>query len=248
MSAPDVLLVVATLVGVAVQASVGFGFSFFVAPVAVATLDPEQAVMLLLLLGVAVNLLVLAGERRRPDPDRRSVATLLAWSLPALVLGALVVRGLSGPGTQVLVGVGVVVAALLARVDRPVRPRPSRWRLPLSGLTAGTLTTSTSLNGPAVAVGLLGLPLDRERLRDSIAATFIGLSVLGAVALVLLAGQERSLPPAGPLLTTLPAVVVGHRVGRAAFGRLDDADHRRWIVIAALVAGAGSAVAGLAGL
>ncbi|MGE4427052.1 MAG: sulfite exporter TauE/SafE family protein [Solirubrobacteraceae bacterium] len=248
MTVAYALLLVATFAGVAVQSSVGFGFSFFVAPLAAGVLAPEEAVMLLLLLGVVINLLVLCGERRRPEADWRVVAVMLAASVPTLVLGALVVRSMSAPRLQILIGVAIVVAVLLQRAERPAAGSTSRARLPVAGLAAGVLTTSTSLNGPAVVIGVLSRPLRRDGVRDSIALTFLGLSVLGSLTLVLLVGQERSVPSAGLIVATLPFVLVGHRVGRAVFRRLDDDQHRRWIIIAALVAGAGSTGAGLLSL
>ena len=48
----------------AVQASVSFGFGFFVAPAALAAFRPAQAVTLLLLLALLINALVLFAEGR----------------------------------------------------------------------------------------------------------------------------------------------------------------------------------------
>jgi len=41
MSALDLLLIAAVLIGISVQAAIGFGFAFFVAPAAFAALEPE---------------------------------------------------------------------------------------------------------------------------------------------------------------------------------------------------------------
>ena len=56
------------------QAATGFGFSLVAAPLLFAAIEPEPAVGLLLVLGLEVNLLTLATERRRPRPLRRSTA------------------------------------------------------------------------------------------------------------------------------------------------------------------------------
>ena len=52
------------------QAATGFGFSLVAAPLLFAAIEPEPAVVLLLVLGLEVNLLTLATERRRPRPLR----------------------------------------------------------------------------------------------------------------------------------------------------------------------------------
>ena len=70
------MLVAAACLGVVagtmLQAATGFGFSLVAAPLLFAAIDPEPAVVLLLVLGLEVNLLTLATERRRPRPLRRS--------------------------------------------------------------------------------------------------------------------------------------------------------------------------------
>ena len=68
VSGLELLVVGAVLVGMSVQAAIGFGFAFFVAPAAFAAFAPEQAVTLVLLLGVIINVLVLV----RPSAAARS--------------------------------------------------------------------------------------------------------------------------------------------------------------------------------
>ena len=65
VSGLEVLVVGAVLVGMSVQAAIGFGFAFFVAPAAFAAFDPEQAVTLVLVLG---------RDHQRPRPLGRAPA------------------------------------------------------------------------------------------------------------------------------------------------------------------------------
>jgi uncharacterized protein len=248
----DVLLVAAVVVGMAVQASIGFGFGFFVAPAAFAAFRPEQAVTLLLLLALLINVLVLYAERRTARVHRREVATLCVWAVPGIVAGALVVREVDPNVLQVVIGAVVVAVAGLQARHPPShgesRPRAAGGRsatLAAGGLGSGVLTTATSLNGPAVVLTLTRAGLRGHLLRDSAAAAFIVLAVAGTLALALLAGTGHSLPRRPFLLALLPAVVAGHRLGAELFRRLNAERHRRLVLAAAMAAGTVSIVAGL---
>ena len=70
-----------------VQAAIGFGFAFFVAPAAFAAFEPEPAVTLVLLLGIAINCLVLFGERRSAEVESRQIGLLLIAAAPGTLAG-----------------------------------------------------------------------------------------------------------------------------------------------------------------
>jgi uncharacterized protein len=243
--------VAAVVVGMAVQASVGFGFGFFVAPAALGAFRPAQAVTLLLLLALLINGLILYAEGRERAIDSRSTVLLCAWALPGIVAGALVVRDIDPSVLQVAIGIGIVLAAALqARTSSRASegaddaPHPGRT-LAAGGVCAGVLTTATSLNGPTVALTLTRAGLRGHLLRDTAAATFLVLAVAGTAALATLAHAGRSVPHWPLLVALVPAVAVGHRLGAALFRRLDAERHRRLVLGAAMVAGTVSVVAGL---
>jgi uncharacterized membrane protein YfcA len=79
------------VVGISVQAAIGFGFAFFVAPAAFAAFPPEQAVTLVLMLAIAINCLVLFTEQREVTVARREVGILLAAAVPGMAVGAWIV-------------------------------------------------------------------------------------------------------------------------------------------------------------
>ena len=237
MSALDLLLVAAVVVGISVQAAIGFGFAFFVAPAAFAAFPPEQAVTLVLLLAIAINCLVLFGERRSADIARRPVAILLAAAVPGMVLGAWVVTAADRDVLQLLVGLVVLAGAGVQALG----PRTAARRAPAlevgGGLAAGALTTSVSVNGPAVLLVLTRLGLRGGRLRDSLAAALLGLSLLATPVVLIAAGGDRALPEGWVVLTCVPALLVGHRFGASVFRRLDDDAHHRVALVAAALAG-----------
>lgn len=255
MSTVDIVLVAAVLVGMSVQGAIGFGFAFFVAPAAFAAFSPEQAVTLVVLLGVAINLLVLFTEDRPVEVAGRQVSILVVAAVPGMAVGALVLTEVDGNLLQALVGVIVLAGAALqwsttSRTTAAASPAMAQSsRRPVAalagGLGAGVLTTSVSVNGPVLVLTLSHLGLRGAMLRDSLAAALLGLSALGAVVVIAFSGADQALPQGWVLLACIPALLIGHRFGAAVFRRLDDGSHHRATLAAAGIAGVLSIVAAL---
>jgi uncharacterized protein len=233
------LAALAVAAGAALQSATGFGFSLISAPLVFAAVEPAQAVGLMILLGTEVNLLTLAGERRRPDPALGECAAILAAALPGAVLGVAVLRALDAVALQFAVTAGVV-ATLAARRIAAGRRTPS-WGAPVAGLVAGALTTSTTTSGPPLIVYLLGRELTPPRLRDTLPACFLGLSVVGVVALVV-TGTHGAVPTGAQVAILVPVVVAAHIAGRPLFRVLARSGSFERVVTAVLLV---SVLAGL---
>jgi uncharacterized membrane protein YfcA len=198
--------------GAMLQAATGFGFSLLGAPLLFAAIEPEPAVVLLLVLGLEVNVLTLATERRRPRPLSDSTVIMLAWAIPGALAGVAVLRALPADALQVAVTLGVAGTLAARRVRRAHVPA---WA---AGLAAGALTTSTSTNGPPMLLHLLGRGVTPEQVRDTLTVCFVALAAIGAGALF--ATGDPELPDATLTAALVPAIVVAHLVGRRGFARL----------------------------
>jgi uncharacterized protein len=238
------LAAVAALTGAFVQSTTGFGFALVLSPALFAVMDPVDAVMALLVLGLALSLLVLF-ERGRPEHvDWRSLAPMLLAALPGLAVGAVALTQLSKSVLQVAVGVAVMAAAAWQLRRRRRGAEPHRVRAGVAGFTSGALTTSINVSGPPIVLWLEARGAPPEEFRASLAATFLALDVAGG-ALLLTAEGSASID-AGRVGPLLALVVAGYALGAWAFRRLDR--ERFYTLVLALVActGAASIVAGLA--
>jgi uncharacterized membrane protein YfcA len=230
----------AVAAGAALQSATGFGFSIVAAPLVFAAVDPEEAVGLLIVLGSLVNLLTLATERRRPRPVWRECVVLLGFALPGAVAGVAVLRALDPVALQVAVSLGVV-ATLVARRIASHRTMPA-WAGPVAGLASGGLTTSTTTSGPPLIVYLLGRRLEPAQVRDTMPVCFLGLSLVGVLALWM-TGTEGAVPDAELVAILVPVVVAGHVAGRPLFAALVRGGRYDAVLTAVLIA---SVLAGLA--
>jgi uncharacterized membrane protein YfcA len=247
----DAVVVLAVLVGAAVQSATGFGFALISGPALFALLEPAEAVTALLVLGVAVNLLVLVGGGggtvRWPDAGRVVLA-----AVPGLVGGALLLGVVPKPVLQGVVGGGVLLAVLLqlrSRVpeDAGAAPRrPPRGSAVGIGVLVGLLTTTTGTNGPPLVLWLERRRLSPADARRTISAVFLAVNVLGAAVLALLGRGAAGFRPV-LLAGLLAGAVAGHLAGVAVFRRLDPGRFRVAGLVLCAVAGLaalGSALAG----
>jgi uncharacterized protein len=240
---------VAVVAGACLQSATGFGFSLIAAPLLFAATEPEHAVGLLTVLGAEMNILTLATEGRRPKPLHPEAAKLIAWALPGALAGVAVLRALDAVALQLAVTAGVLVSlALRWRAQRAADEHPSKppwWALPVTGLTAGGLTTSTTTAGPPLVLYLLHREAPPIVVRDTLTVCFLGLSITGAVALTV-TGTTGAKPDATWLAVLVPVVAIGHLAGRPLFARLAGGRYESvltGILLVAVVAGLVTALA-----
>jgi uncharacterized membrane protein YfcA len=198
--------------GTVLQSATGIGFSLTAAPLVFAAIDPAPAVGLLILLGTEVNLLTLLTERRRPRPLQGATPVLLAAAAPGALAGVVILRALPPIGLQIAVTLGVVATVVVRRA------RAFHLPATVAGFAAGALTTSTTTAGPPLLLYLMDRGHEPGEIRDTLTVVFLGLSVLGALAL--LVTGTPALPKASLIAGFVPTVVVAHLVGRRVFARL----------------------------
>jgi uncharacterized membrane protein YfcA len=245
-----ILAAAAVVAGAVAQSATGFGFALIVSPALFAVLDPGEAVTAVAVLGIVLNVLVLA-DGGRGLVNWRALAPLLVAGIAGLGLGVVALDLLSKAALQFVVGVAVVVAALIqARArdtDAPAPGSPSAPATVAAGLSAGALTTSIGVTGPPVVFWLDARGARPEELRATLAATFLLLNPLAVVAVLAVRGAGDVIDP-GQLLPLLAVLVAGYAAGAVAFRRLGTGSFRLAVLVLVVGAGLASAVAGLAGL
>jgi len=238
---------VAIVAGAAIQSATGFGFALLAAPLAFAALDSHEAIGLLLLLGIEIGVLTLATEGRRPQPMIRRCAIVLAWAIPAAVAGVAVLRALDAVTLQIAVSIGVAATLIVRRRAPAEAPRGGghraepRWAAPVTGLSAGALVTSTNTSGPPLLLYLLGRGDDPVTVRDTLTVCQLGLSVIGAAAL-LATGTTDAVPRGWIVALFVPLVLLAHLAGRPLFAHLAETGRYEPVLNATLVV---AVVAGL---
>ena len=248
METPEIILVaVATLAGATLQSATGFGYALLAGPATFAVAEPAEAITILLAIGTVLNVLIMVVERRESSIRRQELLPVLGWAAPGVAGGVLILIALSKPALQVIVGICVLLAvAVQARRGRSERSGASGTARAVAGLAAGTLTTTTATSGPPLVLMLERAGASPEEFRDTMAALFLGLNVMGAIALILADGRAE-LPDARILVLLVVVVVLGRYLGRLIFERLDADSFRLAGLVLIMASALGSIAAGLAG-
>ncbi len=240
--------VVGLFVASTLQSATGFGFSLVAGPTLFAVIDASAAVTLLMVIGQVVNLLVLFGERRRPQIEWSVLRPALLAALPGLPLGALIVRLVPLRALRLAVGV-IVVALVVTRVvgrRRPPSTRPiGRRGAIVAGLAVGVLTTSTTTSGPPLAIWLTSRRMAPAAIRDAVTMIFLLLDIVALPVFIGIVGSGAGLARIGWIPLLVPGAALGQIIGRRVFLRLPPAHYTRIVLGFALVAGALSVAAGL---
>jgi uncharacterized protein len=241
-----VVVAVSSLIAASVQATTGLGFALILTPVLFALLNPEGAIVAVTAFGLALNLLVLLAEHRRPSVAWSEVIPILIAVVPGAICGVLILRALSKPVLQVGVGCAVVAAAAMLASGR-IRPRiESSWPRLVIGFTTGTLSTSTGISGPPLALWLGSRGMRPGAIRDSITAIFLGTGMIAA--LTLLPIIHRAHLGAAIVLGGIAAVVAGHAIGSRLFKRLNPRRFERLLLVIIAATGAASVIVGATAL
>lgn len=249
MSALVVAAAAAVAAGAALQSATGFGFALVAAPLLFSATDPQHAVGLLIVLGAEVNLLTLAGERRRPAPLWPDTALIVAWALPGALSGVALLRALDAAALQLAVTAGVVASLVVHLRSRVAAGEGTRslptWALPATGVTSGALTTSTTTAGPPIVLYLLRRAAAPGQVRDTLTASFLGLGAIAVLALAL-TGTGGAVPQASWVAALVPLAALGHLAGRPLFARIARGHYEAALTGVLLVAVAAGLVTALA--
>jgi uncharacterized membrane protein YfcA len=237
---PDATLLLVVLVSLAascVHAAVGFGSGPLLVPVLLLLVDPGTAVVAAVAVGMEVNALQLAAERRRPRIATRQLLPVWLAAPPGALAGALLAEQLDRSALSVIVAVALLGCATAALAAPPALPRPA---LAGGGALAGLSAALTGVFGPVLGLLLLAAGCRGDALRDGIGASFL---VVGACAIAAALAVGAAWPDAGLAVALALPAAAGHALGRRAAQRLG-AGAQRAGVLATVAIGSLIAVAG----
>lgn len=234
------LVVVFGALGALVQTVTGFGGALVLAPVLFGTMQPAQAVLISALLGIVQSgVLVL---RNRDHVLRDDLRSLLAFAIPGLAVGVVVLRVSPSSVLRVIVGVSVIAATIARRLLPAGRPTSSRAAAP-AGFLAGVLTTSATVNGPPLVLFLSGRGATAPQMRGTLAAIFLVVDTLTVGVLAI--GGALTLPPASAALALAISFPLGLVAGLWLGDRMPAQHYARAVTVLLLALGVSSIVAGV---
>ena len=228
------VVVLATLAGSTVLASLGFGIGMVATPVLLLVLDPQTAVVMLNAVSVPITGL-LVWQTRRHLNVRDSLPIILLGLAGALV-GAYF---LSTSGDRVL-RLSIVVLIILLAAATAFNPARLRGRMPYPkvvggfiGFFVGLMLGSLAIGGPLLVLFVLSRGWDRHSIRAFLSLYLFVIMVSATVGYIPagLFTQERTMLT----LVALPPALLGFWLGNRLAGRMNEGLFRR-VAIGVIVA------------
>lgn len=214
-----ILVAAAVAVGAIAQAISGIGFVLACGPLLVALLGPREGVRLAVLLSLVVNVLVLSRTRR--DADLRVAGLLLVPAALTLPLAALVLRQAPERLAAAIAGGSALAGALALALGLRWAAATGRAGAVGAGVLSGAMNAAAGIGGPAIALYAANARWPAAAMRSTAQVYFLGLNIVGLVAL--------GLPHEGPLLLALcfAALLLGLLVGGRLAQRTSEAQARK---------------------
>ncbi len=216
------LITISVIVGLSAAAAAvtGFGFNLVSVPLLTLAYPPRFVVVLTLLLGICASVLLLLRREIRREVEWRVVRPLFLSSLAGMPLGVALLMW--GPARLLKAVIAAVTAAFAIVMLTRFRPRLSGGMLDTIavGFLSGILSTSTSLNGPPVALYLMARGLAKNRFRGNM-VVYVFLATVTSVVL-LAAGGSITAQTLLLAAKVTPVLIVGFVAGVAAVHGLSE--------------------------
>ncbi len=247
------LLVLAILVGGALQRVTGMGFGLVAGPFIVLLVGPLEGVLFVNLSGAIASILILGRVAR--GVDWRRYAWLATTSVLVTIPAALLLRDASSAVLEVTVGAIVIVAMTLAVVTTRLRRerahalrQGSRWPLAVTGAASGFGSVAAGIGGPPLAVYSVLSGWDPRGFAATAQPFFATNAVAALVAKLVLADASFPAFAGWQWATVLGSIVAGLVIGDLLAPRVSAAAMRRGLVALAYLGGIATLTQGIAHL
>lgn len=229
-----VVFLVSTYAGTLVAGVSGFAFALIAAAVWLHVLTPLQTVTLIVSYAMIVQ--SYGAWRLRHAIRWSRIWPFLVGGAPGVALGAIVLRWIEPTDLRIGIGAFLVLYALYGLVHPNFRITHGGRTADIGvGFLSGVLGGTTGFAGILIVIwsGLRGWSSDEQR--GVFQPTSVAMLVMCALAFGV--GGHIARDTITLFLLGLPALIAGTWTGFKLYGRLDEADFRRLVLILVLASG-----------
>lgn len=223
------------------QSLTGFGFGLVAIPLLTLFMSPKLAPPVVLLDGLALNLLIM--RRAYPSVQVSRIWILTLAGICGVPIGVWILANWDVDALRIYIGIMTCMAAglFLKGFERKIRNEKAA-SVPI-GFVSGIMSGSINMSGPPVILFFANQNLPRQIFRSNIVAYFICLQIAGVPLMI--ASGLMSIEAATTSALLLPGLFIGGMVGAAFSQRVDDMVVRQITLVIVSFAGLLSVLSGL---
>jgi len=169
-------LLLASVVGGAIQGVIGFGFALVAVPV-LALVQPDAVPVTVMLM--AIPMTVFMALRERAHIDGRGFTTIMVGRVLGIAGGVVLLSVVAEESLALLVGGMLLLGVALSVAGLDIEPRA--WVNVGAGILSGVMGTTSAIGGPALAVVYQNRP--GPELRSTLALSYLAGLALALAAL-----------------------------------------------------------------
>ncbi|UYY83584.1 sulfite exporter TauE/SafE family protein (plasmid) [Arthrobacter sp. YA7-1] len=237
------LLILAVLMGSAMQRLTGLGFALVAAPFLVLLIGPVNGVILVNICGAVTSASVLVRVFRHVQ--WRKYAVLAPSALIGIIPGAVIVHYVPGAWLELSVGALVILSLTIGLTLRSPRRRNGLPPLVLAGSVSGLMNTTAGVGGPALSVYAIMTRWEQIPFAATMQPYFLTIGITSVTAKLL--AQPSSMPQLPPWIwvSMAGAIVLGLFAGEALAKRMPAKSARRLMVLLAYIGSIAAAARGI---
>ncbi|MBN2608084.1 MAG: sulfite exporter TauE/SafE family protein, partial [Candidatus Fermentibacteraceae bacterium] len=177
----NIALIAAILLsGACLQGLTGFGYSLFSLPLLVLLMPVQQAVPMLSMTSIFLNVVVFIRARR--NLDLRRIVPLLAAGVAGLPAGVWILKTADQSLLKIAIGGIVAVSSLMFISGFRIKVAREKPAMVPVGLLSGVLSGATTLSGPPVILFFVNQDVPKHQFRASLSAYFLLLNLVAVPA------------------------------------------------------------------
>lgn len=237
------LLVLAIVVGAAMQRLTGMGFALVSAPFVVLLLGPTTGIVLVNICGVVASALVLFRVLR--DIDWKKFLILAAAAVAGVVPGAAIVKFIPPAWLQIGVGLMVLAGLTVSLRMSSIKHHHGIKPMLLAGVTSGIMNTTAGVGGPAMSVYAVASGWGQRSFAATMQPYFLTIGAASVLAKYVASPESMPLLDSREWAAIGGAIVVGLVAGEVLARWITPAKARALMVVLAYGGAAAATTRGI---
>lgn len=196
----------------------GFGFALVATPLLAFVINPKEAVVLVLFIGLLMKVYMV--YKTWLDGKFARIALIFAASIVGALPGAYVLRVVDENTLKIVISIALILITLTMSANVKLTIRRHNLAKAAVGFISGLLGATTSFSGPPIVLYMMNEGMDKISMRADLVRYFL-LGNTSTLIMAYLMGTFHISSLTVPVAVSIPALALGWWLGEKVFKLVD---------------------------